>query len=372
MAVQEKMAQLEAVKADIKQALIDKGVDMTGVTFTQYGTKITELRGFGEIAEAVSTLVIFPFTNDLDDYSIYGRNVAKSNVTLNDSGATFNGSNSKIEIDNVNLSNYSDFTVEFILSNCIADFGTPFSQKTTANCFAITKDISNRLAVMIKGVAFIVYSNELDFTAEHHFAVVKTGTIYSVYVDGVLHNRVTYTTPIPSINGVKIGDCQNTDFLNGTMGGFKLSGKALSPSEFSLARPFKIQNPNSGQSEKTYLFKDGVLDPSITLPSNLSMMNNIIYTNSAGGTSWTINYPFEQGQTFCIKSTCTADAGSPGNESYISTNVAGKTGVIRFPGEGEQNDILTFGILCNSTATSASLYLYTYGKAMGIVEMWVE
>lgn len=124
--------------------------------------------------------------------------------------------------------------------------------------------------------------------------------------------------------------------------------------------------------ERTYLFKDGELTSGIALDSGLNITNNIIYTNSAGGTSWTINYPFEQGQTFCIKSTCTADAGSPGNESYISTNVAGKTGVIRFPGEGEQNDILTFGILCNSTATSASLYLYTYGKAMGIVEMWIE
>lgn len=76
--------------------------------------------------------------------------------------------------------------------------------------------------------------------------------------------------------------------------------------------------------ERTYLFKDGELTSGIALGSGLNITNNIIYTNSAGGTSWTINYPFEQGQTFCIKSTCTADAGSPGNESYISTNVAGK------------------------------------------------
>lgn len=135
--------------------------------------------------------------------------------------------------------------------------------------------------------------------------------------------------------------------------------------------PGKIAGIKTGV-ERTYLFKDGELISGIALGSGLNITNNIIYTNSAGGTSWTINYPFEQGQTFCIKSTCTADAGSPGNESYISTNIAGKTGVIRFPGEGEQNDILTFGILCNSTTTSASLYLYTYGKAMGIVEMWVE
>ena len=42
MTVQEKMEQLEAVKADIKQALIDKDIDMTDVPFTDYAGKIAE------------------------------------------------------------------------------------------------------------------------------------------------------------------------------------------------------------------------------------------------------------------------------------------------------------------------------------------
>lgn len=41
MTVQEKMAQLQAVKSDIKQALIAKGVDMDGVPFTEYAGKIS-------------------------------------------------------------------------------------------------------------------------------------------------------------------------------------------------------------------------------------------------------------------------------------------------------------------------------------------
>ena len=40
MTVQEKMAQLQAVKDDIRQALINKGVDMENVTFTEYAGKI--------------------------------------------------------------------------------------------------------------------------------------------------------------------------------------------------------------------------------------------------------------------------------------------------------------------------------------------
>ena len=44
MAVQEKMAQLQTVKSDIKQALIDKGVDMSGIPFTGYAGKIEEFK----------------------------------------------------------------------------------------------------------------------------------------------------------------------------------------------------------------------------------------------------------------------------------------------------------------------------------------
>lgn len=49
MTVQEKMAQLQAVKADIKQALIDKGIDMTDVSFAEYASKITEISGLSEL-----------------------------------------------------------------------------------------------------------------------------------------------------------------------------------------------------------------------------------------------------------------------------------------------------------------------------------
>lgn len=42
MAIADQLTQLSQVKADIKQALIAKGVDMDGVPFTEYAGKITE------------------------------------------------------------------------------------------------------------------------------------------------------------------------------------------------------------------------------------------------------------------------------------------------------------------------------------------
>ena len=128
---------------------------------------------------------------------------------------------------------------------------------------------------------------------------------------------------------------------------------------------------NSGGTSKNYLFKDGILNSSITLGAGLSIRNNLIYTNNAGGTSWYLNYTIEANSTLFIKLTCTADSGSPGNEAYCSANV-GQNGVVRFPGEGEQNVHLTLGILSNSGTTNPYLYLYTYGNGMAIEEMWIE
>ena len=45
MGVVDKLNQIKSCKEDIKQAIIDKGVDMTNVAFTEYATKIREISG---------------------------------------------------------------------------------------------------------------------------------------------------------------------------------------------------------------------------------------------------------------------------------------------------------------------------------------
>ena len=47
MSVIDKLNQIKSCKEDIKQAIIDKGVDMTNVAFTEYATKISEIQAGG-------------------------------------------------------------------------------------------------------------------------------------------------------------------------------------------------------------------------------------------------------------------------------------------------------------------------------------
>lgn len=134
----------------------------------------------------------------------------------------------------------------------------------------------------------------------------------------------------------------------------------------------RTQLGSGSSASRKYLFKDGQLDPSITLGSGLTIKNNMIYTNSAGGMAWAINYPLEEGQFYCAKLTCTADSGSSGNEAYLSVNIAGKVGVTRFSGDNEQNVILQFGLRANSATSTISQYIYTYANGMAFMEIWIE
>jgi|LSQX01.2.fsa_nt_gb hypothetical protein len=59
MSIADKLIQLNTTKQNIKQAIIDKGVDLTGVPFTDYHTKIAEISGGGETPADGDYLVRF-------------------------------------------------------------------------------------------------------------------------------------------------------------------------------------------------------------------------------------------------------------------------------------------------------------------------
>ncbi len=59
MSIAEKLTQLATAKQNIKQAIIDKGVDLTDVPFTSYHTKIAEISGGGETPAEGDYLVRF-------------------------------------------------------------------------------------------------------------------------------------------------------------------------------------------------------------------------------------------------------------------------------------------------------------------------
>ena len=133
----------------------------------------------------------------------------------------------------------------------------------------------------------------------------------------------------------------------------------------------KVDELNIGV-KRTHLFKDGILDPSIPLNSGLSIKNKIIYTNNAGGTTWTIQKEVVAGSALYVKLKCKADAGSLKNEASSSITFGGNIGIIRFPGDDETNKPLMIGVEAVTNASTITIYLYTYANAMGIEEMWIE
>lgn len=60
MAIAPKLLEINQVKEDLKQAIIDKGVSMTGVPFTEYADKVAEISGGGG-GETFDTM---PLTTD--------------------------------------------------------------------------------------------------------------------------------------------------------------------------------------------------------------------------------------------------------------------------------------------------------------------
>lgn len=49
MTIADQLTQLNQIKLDIKQALINKGVDMTDVSFAEYASKIAKISGLSEL-----------------------------------------------------------------------------------------------------------------------------------------------------------------------------------------------------------------------------------------------------------------------------------------------------------------------------------
>ena len=91
MAIADQLTQLSQVKADIKQALIDKGVDMTDVPFTGYAEKINVMSGLtpSVISAVKNCRLLLPYINDTIDNSLYSVPLSTNGAVLGSNGATF-------------------------------------------------------------------------------------------------------------------------------------------------------------------------------------------------------------------------------------------------------------------------------------------
>jgi len=90
MAIADKLIQLNTTKQNIKQAIIDKGVDVSGVSFIDYHTKIAEISGEGTVSPSTGGSGIFtgatiPLTykDNIHEYeNVYEYKSSAYNITI--------------------------------------------------------------------------------------------------------------------------------------------------------------------------------------------------------------------------------------------------------------------------------------------------
>ena len=199
MAIADKLTQLNNVKLAIKRALIDKKVNMTGVAFTDYATKIDEIKTHTE-----------NLAYEFDNMSL------TSSFTVP-------------RIDKFYLDN--DCTVEFVLA--LTSFNNVYWWKVYVGSY-------NEFGVSIRSGYFQFYwynssSSDGGFNATHsmstgntyHIAFVKEGTTIKVYIDKELVFTKTDVS-IPQKNASNTFNNVNV----GTLKKLRVVNRALTVDEF--------------------------------------------------------------------------------------------------------------------------------------------
>lgn len=277
MTVQEKMAWLQAVKVDIKQALIDKGVDMTDVPFTEYAEKINVMSGLtpSVISTVKNCRLLLPYTSDTIDNSLYSVPLNTNGAVLGSNGATFADGKYVGISDAINdyLTSYNTtqpYTFEVILTlSNTSKYSYIINALTNGGSYLIVHD--NKLVYRNAGNTTELISVPYTYTTKKHIALVYDGTTIKLYLDGVEKGSTTTKNTAKSDGYCLLGYSTSGYSISGTCGGVRLTSKALSPAEFS-DRPMTLWsevNPTDGN--RTYLYNDG--DQCISLTGGWEFTN---------------------------------------------------------------------------------------------------
>lgn len=253
--VEEKITELQGVKNDIKQALIDKGVDMSGVPFTGYAGEIEGMSGLtpSVISNVKNCKLLLPYTSDTIDNSLYGVPLSTNGAVLSSNGATFAGTKYVGISDAIDdyLTSYNStqpYTFEVILTlSNTSKYSYIINALTNGgSCLTIT---DNKLIYRNTGNTTKLISVPYTYTTKKHIALVYDGTTIKLYLDGVEKGSTTTKNSAKSNGYCLLGHSTSGYSISGTCGGIRLTSKALSPSEFSN-RPMKLWNNVNIESDK--------------------------------------------------------------------------------------------------------------------------
>lgn len=279
------LAQLSGVKADIKTALVNKGVDMNGVPFTRYAEKINNTGSGGEIE------IIFQNTQATSNF---GATTIAHDLSL----------------------------MDFINDELILKFKRTKSES-------------------------VIYEIRLN-KGENNVCIGNSSQFY--------WRKFTVND-----TGINVG----------TGGETSTYPKITDDNQYIIPLEIRIQKSAGSLSGKTYLFKDGILSPLITLPSSLAVSNGVIYTNSSGVTNWSHICQIESNKTAFVKCIMNKSTYIGGNEPYLDISNGKEFIKLKFAGDNSYNGESTIG-LAFTESNSLSFAFYTIANAMGIKEIWYE
>lgn len=340
-----------------------------------------------DILRIIQCKLLMPFTDDFSDHSIHKKNtgILTGNLNISENGAVFTRTQNMYIDCPLNISD--DYTVEILVTITNDTHETYFLGGQGANTFYlcysnITKSFyfGRHGSNSAKDTETIVELNKM-----YHVALVMSRGYYKAYINGKQVTSVDVNNAKPTADTTRIYlgrpytdlNVQNYS-LDGIIGGLKITSKALNPSEFSLTRPFKIPNTNMSCGNKTYLYKEGILDSRISLPADSFWIENgHIATKGTANFSFLTNGLESRKIMLCAQCNPSVSASNDGTRLYMNAmkgSIILSEAFVAFPGGSSKYSTEYFGINLLSCSGFDSLRIGTscLSNQIWINEIWYE
>lgn len=230
-----------------------------------------------DLANLLSVKLFMKFTTDLLDNSLNNQTVTNiGNISLNSNGIILNGTSQRLETTCRFKIGYT-YTIEFIYNGDTTSIGT-FIGTSGTDGIVIGKENGN-MCITTSGQNLISIGSISEYSnKETSYQIVlkiinSTSIIVDMYVNGnliVSQKTINFVTNFIENINIVIGALNIAGYwyryLNGIIGGVKITEKALDCLQFSLRRPMFIPYPSFKVevTEREYILKSGVLNPKFT------------------------------------------------------------------------------------------------------------
>ena len=326
--------------------------------------------------------LLMPFTDDLKDHSAYAHQVNNVGVILGENGAVFNGSSAYLKVPKLVNEWSSDWTCEFIITcpnTAISESDLVIDARSDGSGWMIRINSGYIDVAPTNGSTAYYAKAPLANNETAHIAATKRGSIFSIYKNGEFVQSCSDTRTLSVSPTWNIGKNNSTNayYLKGTLGGFRFINRVLSPPEFNLTRPFKILEINFQQGNKTYLYKNGILDPRIVLPADIVNDTSLgcLRWNKQGTTWLNMDLPDLKGKNLFVKYWLNNLNNSP--TFYIA--VCDSKGVIKYVEGRPSNEALSTKCYCytgiNGEEQQSTMYRISASVYVGVFrvyEIWYE